>query len=91
MGRTKATETLTEYEPGRSLGYILQGDAGPFATARSRWSIATGLDGATEVTVEGHFLPKNWAARHLAWPLAKPMIVRLTRKVLDELAAHLAT
>lgn len=90
MGRTEATETLVEYEPGRALAYELEGPAGPFARAWSRWSIAPASDGASVLAVEGRFVPKNWAARHVAWPLARPMIRRLTRRVMAELDAHVA-
>lgn len=88
MGRTEARETLVEYESGRALAYELDGEAGPFAKAASRWSTAPGPGGTTLLTVEGLFEPKGWAARHLAWPLAKPMIVRLSRRVMGELDAH---
>lgn len=88
MGRTEAVETLIEFEPGRALGYRLHGDAGPFATARSRWSIRETPQGGTLLMVEGHFEPKGWAARWLMWPLARPMIKRLTRQVIGELDAY---
>ena len=88
MGRTEARETLVEYEPGRALAYELDGPAGPFARAGSRWSTAPAPGGGTLLTVEGRFEPKGWAARHLLWPLAKPMIRRLTRRVMAELDAH---
>lgn len=90
MGRTHARETLTEYEPGRALGYILEGDAGPFASASSRWSIRPLDERTTEVRVEGRFTPKSRAVGLLVWPLARPVIRRLTRKVLAELDAHVA-
>jgi len=89
MGRTEATETLVEYEPGHALAYVLEGAAGPFARAQSRWSVRPAGEG-TMLRVEGRFEPKGWAARHLVWPLARPMIVRLTRRVMAELDAHVA-
>lgn len=88
MGRTEAVETLIEFEKGRALGYRLHGAAGPFATARSRWSTRETADGRTLLTVEGRFMPRGWAARWLAWPMAKPMIARLTRDVMGELDAY---
>src|SRR5688500_16260164 len=39
MGRSQVREELTEYAPGRALAYLLDGAAGPFATAASRWSV----------------------------------------------------
>ena len=38
MGRTHAREQLVEYQPGVALVYELDGPAGPFASAASRWS-----------------------------------------------------
>lgn len=90
MGRTEAVETLTEYEPGQAFTYVLHGEAGPFAKAQSRWRIEPASPGSTRIVVEGRFEPKNWAARYLVWPVARPMIRRLTRSVLDELDAHVA-
>jgi hypothetical protein len=49
MGRTTVREELTEYEPGRALAYRLEGPAGPFASASSRWSTSPGSDGSTIV------------------------------------------
>lgn len=88
MGRTRVTETLTEYEPGRSLAYALDGAAGPFARAASRWSLDARDDGRTAVRVEGIFEPKHGAARMLVWPLAKPYLVRVARGVVRELDDH---
>ncbi len=90
LGRSEVTETLTEYEPGRSLAYRLDGAAGPFASAASRWSLAPTPEGRTAVTVEGAFEPRHWAARALVWPVAKPAIRRLARGVVGELDAYLA-
>lgn len=87
MGRSKVRETLTEYEPGRSLAYDLEGAAGPFAKASSRWSLAPAPGGGTRVEVEGRFEPRAGGA--LVWPLAKPYIVRVANGVLAELDAHL--
>lgn len=89
MGRSKVRETLTEYEPGRALAYDLEGAAGPFARAASRWSVDALRDGRTEVRVEGVFEPRGWIARAIVWPLARPFLVRLTRGVVGELDAHL--
>lgn len=88
MGVTHAVETLTEFEPGHVLAYRLHGDAGPFAKAQSRWSTRSMPDGTTALTVEGRFEPKNWASRYLVWPIAKPMIVRLTQRTIGELETH---
>jgi polyketide cyclase/dehydrase/lipid transport protein len=85
MGRTRVRETVTEFHPGRGLAYTLDGPAGPFATAASRWSLRRAGPGSTAVTVEGMFQPANAAARLVAWPLAKPMLQRLTNRVLREL------
>lgn len=88
MGRTEARETLTEYEPERALAYVLDGPAGPFARAESRWSVEPAGDHDSVVRIEGKFTPKNWAARWLLWPIARPAIARLSRGVLRELAEH---
>ncbi len=86
MGRMNVRERLTEFEPGIALAYELEGAAGPFATASSRWSTREGPSGITLLTVEGHFTPRGWLARLVMWPLARPMIRRLTRGVMRELA-----
>ena len=90
MGRTSARETLTEFEPGYALGYVLDGPAGPFAHASSRWSTCPATRRGTAVTVEGRFSPKNRAVRALVWPVAKPMLRRLTKGVLRELEATIS-
>jgi hypothetical protein len=90
MGRTSAREQLTEYEPGQALAYRLEGAAGPFASASSRWSTSARPDGATIVTVEGFFTARNRAAAILVWPFAKPMLRRLTRRVIGELETFVA-
>jgi uncharacterized protein YndB with AHSA1/START domain len=87
MGRTRAREVLTEFEPGVALAYLLEGPAGPFLTASSRWSTKPENDGSTRVTVEGIFTPRNVLTRFLLWPLAKPMITKLARNVVRELEA----
>lgn len=87
MGRTKVREELTEYVPGHSLAYTLDGPAGPFASASSRWQTAAEPDGSTFLTVEGVFTPRNFLTRLVVWPLAKPMIRRLTARVIGELEA----
>jgi len=87
MGRTSVREQLTEYEPGEALAYLLEGSAGPFASASSRWSTTARPDGETIVTVEGFFTARNRAVPILVWPLARPMLRRLTRRVLGELEA----
>jgi hypothetical protein len=46
-----------------------------------------GPEGGTVLTVEGFFTPRNLLARLLVWPLAKPMIRRLTARVIGELEA----
>ena len=90
MGVATAVETVTEFEPGRVLGYELQGAAGPFANARSRWSIRPEPDGRTALTIEGRFTPRSWLAG-LLWPLARPAVRRLTRRAMDQLEAHVAS
>jgi hypothetical protein len=87
MGRTSAREQLTEYEPGQALAYQLEGSAGPFVSASSRWSTSARLDCETIVTVEGFFTARNRAVPILVWPLARPMLRRLTRRVIGELEA----
>jgi DNA-binding transcriptional LysR family regulator len=71
------------------LAYALDGPAGPFASAASRWATRRLNDRSTLVTVEGNFTPRNALARFIVWPLAKPMIRRLTGRVLTELEAFL--
>ncbi|HVV50131.1 MAG TPA: SRPBCC family protein [Polyangia bacterium] len=89
MGRTQVREVLTELQPGRLLAYRLEGPAGPFASAASRWSTSGGGN-ATAVTVEGYFEPKNWAVRAIVWPLVRPFLRRLTQRVLGELEVFVA-
>lgn len=91
MGRTRAREELTQFEAGASLAYVLDGPAGPFLTASSRWSTRSQDDGTTLVTVEGFFTPRNWVARCLLWPLAKPMIKKLARNTVRELGASVSS
>jgi ribosome-associated toxin RatA of RatAB toxin-antitoxin module len=88
MGRTEVRETLTEFEPGRVLAYVLDGSAGPFASASSRWSTSPSSENTTAVTVEGRFEPKKRLVRVLVWPLAKPMLRRLTRRIIGELEEY---
>ena len=87
MGRTFVREELTEYQPGSALAYRLEGSAGPFASAASRWSLYSGDDGGTHVGVEGFFTVASPLATILAWPIVKPILQRITRLVIDELAA----
>lgn len=89
MGRTKVSEQLIEYAPLSALTYELDGAAGPFASARSRWSTRERPDGTTELSVEGRFVPHNWFSRNVVWPLARPMIKRLTKQVMSELESYL--
>lgn len=89
MGRSEVREALTEFEPGRALAYALDGTAGPFAFASSRWSTKPASTHATAVTVEGRFEPKNGSVRFLVWPFARPMLRRITRGVLRELDGFL--
>ena len=90
MGRTHVREQLTEYAPNRALAYDLDGAAGPFLHARSRWSTRECEDGSTELLVEGFFVPRNWLSRIVVWPLVKPMIRRLTNRVVSELERYLS-
>jgi hypothetical protein len=85
MGRTTVREELTKYEPGRVLAYRLEGPAGPFSSAASRWSTSPGSDGGTIVCVVGFFTARNRAAEILVWPLVRPMLRRLTNRVIAEL------
>ena len=90
MGRTEARETLTEFEPGRVLAYVLDGSAGPFASASSRWSTSPASASTTNVTVEGWFEPKSRLVGVLLWPLVKPMLRRIARRGLGELETYVA-
>jgi hypothetical protein len=85
MGRTTVREELTEYVPGRALAYRLEGSAGPFSSAASRWSTSPGSDGGTIVCVEGFFTARHRAAEILVWPLVRLMLRRLTGRVISEL------
>jgi hypothetical protein len=87
MSRSFVREELTEYQPGSALAYRLEGSAGPFASAASRWSLYSGDDGGTHVRVEGFFTVASPLATILVWPIVKPMLQRITRRVIDELAA----
>ena len=87
MGRSFVREELTEYQPGSALAYRLEGSAGPFASAASRWSLYSGDDGGTHVRVEGFFTVASPLATILVWPIVKPILQRITRLVVDELAA----
>ena len=91
MGRSHVREALTEFNPGHSLSYQLEGSAGPFAVASSRWSSSQGRSGSTMVTVEGRFEPRNAAVPVLLWPLIKPMLKRITTGILLELERFLAS
>src|SRR5438552_5851053 len=87
IGRMHVREVLTELDPGRAFAYALEGPAGPFGSASSRWS--TNRQGrSTAVTVEGFFVPRIWPVRALHWPLVRPMLRWLTRRVLGELDAY---
>lgn len=89
MGRTEARERLVEFDPGRALAYVLDGSAGPFSSAGSRWSTRVDAAGRTEITVEGRFEPKNALVKILVWPLARLYVRRLIRRTLVELEAFL--
>lgn len=88
MGRTSVRETLIEYAPLATLTYELDGPAGPFLKARSRWSSCALSPETTELKVEGMFVPRNWMSRYAVWPAAKPMLRRLTWQVLSEFEAY---
>ena len=85
MGRTEVTEDITEYTPRVALSYVLDGPAGPFSTAGSKWSIAPASMNSTVLTVEGIFTPRSWLSEFVVWPLAKPFLRRLTHRVIGEL------
>ena len=89
MGRAEVKETLTEFEPQRVLAYQLEGAAGPFATATSRWSTRRKAPNSTAITVRGDFVAKNRATAYFVWPFAKIMITRFTVGLLGELEAYL--
>jgi hypothetical protein len=85
MGRTQVREELIEFSPGKALMYKLDGPAGPFRTAASRWTTCIDTDGKTVITVEGRFTPRSKIVGAVFWPIVKPHIARLTRRVLAEL------
>jgi uncharacterized protein YndB with AHSA1/START domain len=89
MGRNWVREIVTEFVPGKAISYELEGPAGPFASAASRWSTSPISGDSARVTVEGRFTARNWLAETIVWPVAKPMLRRLTRSVIDELEAYL--
>lgn len=89
MGHTRVREELTEFCPEQALTYRLDGPAGPFHTAASRWVTRADADGSTMLTVEGRFTPQNTLVRVLLWPVVRPMLARLTRKVIGELDTFL--
>jgi hypothetical protein len=89
MGRTEARETLTEFDPERVLAYRLDGPAGPFATAASRWSTRREAANSTEITIRGDFEAKNWTTPYFVWPLARIIIRRVAARVLGELEDYL--
>ncbi len=89
MGRTEVQEELIEYVRGAALAYRLDGSAGPFATASSRWSTRVLSPEATLRTIEGRFTPKSALGRAVLWPLAKPFLRGLTFKIIRELEAFL--
>lgn len=84
MGRKEVFETLIELHPGKSLGYTLDGTAGPFAQSAGRWTVAPAGPDRTIVTVEGRFLPRHFGVR-LLWPLLGPMLGRMSRRIVGEL------
>lgn len=84
MGRLQVREELTEYTPGEALAYALDGAAGPFATAASRWAVVRGSDDQTIVSVTGTFMPRaRWV--RFVWPLVRFMVARLARQSVGEL------
>lgn len=89
MGRTKVREELTEFTPSEAFAYQLDGSAGPFLTAGSRWATQTNAEGQTVITVEGRFVPKGRIVCMALWPLLRPFLARLTKRVLDELESFL--
>ena len=54
-------------------------------SASSRWSTSPDSDGGTIMCVEGFFTARNRAAEILVWPLVRPVLRRLTRRVMAEL------
>lgn len=85
MGRNEVTEVITQYVPGHSLAYVLEGPAGPFSRAGGKWSISPASGDSALLTVEGKFTPRNWLSEFVVWPLAKPFLRRLTNRVIAEL------
>ena len=90
MGRTRVRERLVEFAHCSALAYELEGGAGPFAKARSRWSTLERSDGTTELTVVGEFVPRGWIG-YAVWPLSKPAVKGLTRRVIGELDSFIAS
>jgi hypothetical protein len=89
MGCTEVREELVEFSRGRVLTYTLDGPAGPFQTAASRWTTTEDAEGNTVISVEGRFTPKSMAVRLFLWPMVKPYISRVTSNVLGELESFL--
>ena len=89
MGRSQVREELVEFSPGKALAYTLDGSAGPFRTAASRWTTKVDAEGKTVISVEGRFTPKNKVVRILLWPVVRQYISRVTRSVLGELESFL--
>ncbi len=84
MGRSAVREQLTEFEPGAALAYSLEGPAGPFRRAASRWSTREAAAGTTILTVQGNFTAYNALVPFLVWPLVEPYLKGVTKHVLDE-------
>lgn len=89
MGRRSVQEQVIEFAPEQALAYCLDGAAGPFRTASSRWTTDAKCDSSTMITVEGRFTPQNALVRVVLWPLLKPFLSRLTGNVLSELESFL--
>lgn len=90
VGRTVLLETVDVCEPGRRLGYRIDGLPPVLRTARNEWALAPGGAG-TDVTLTttvdaGPRPPQQLVARLVARRMAKA-----SDSMLAGLAAHLAT
>lgn len=70
-------EELTEYEPGAVVAYRLEGSAGPFASASSRWSTTPRSDSATIVTVQGFFTARDAGFAEVSHPTLRRVVMSI--------------
>ncbi|MGI9603668.1 MAG: SRPBCC family protein [Acidimicrobiales bacterium] len=88
VGRTVLTEHLTEWVPGESLGYDIQGLPPVIRSAGVRWELHDHSD-HTDVTVTVTLEPANPAAQALL-PALRRKLSRTYLDMIDDLTTHLA-